>query len=315
MTERARDEELLVIYENLTNPDKLFKINDILGYGTYGHVFVGIHKSTQLEVAIKIVKVSQNRWESPLREIQILKMCSKHEGICKILGAFGKKSNTDQLCEVWIVMELCSGGSLQNFIALFNEENKPIPEHFCRYIIKDLLEAVKYLHNQSIIHRDIKSSNILFTGNGVVKLVDFGSSIKVNPDDKITDVVGTPFWMAPEVILCNYNEHASYCSKADIWSLGIVFIHLLDGRLPKFKPTQEPLNETLIDSSAIQKLPKTKRSRHCISLTRRFLILNPKQRPTVRDILSHEFFDSYSQEYKFSKFRIVKILKRENKSS
>ncbi|XP_077093169.1 STE20-like serine/threonine-protein kinase isoform X5 [Siphateles boraxobius] len=150
-------------------------------------------------------------------EIEILASCDHHY-IVKLLDAFYYES------KLWIFIEFCAGGAVD---AVMLELERPLTEPQIRVVCKQTLEALVYLHENKIIHRDLKAGNILFTSDGDIKLADFGVSAKNTKTLQRRDsFIGTPYWMAPEVVMCETSKDRPYDYKADIWSLGVTLIEL-----------------------------------------------------------------------------------------
>eukprot|EP01091_Cochliopodium_minus_P014346 TRINITY_DN4860_c0_g1_i1.p1 TRINITY_DN4860_c0_g1~~TRINITY_DN4860_c0_g1_i1.p1 ORF type:complete len:231 (-),score=41.60 TRINITY_DN4860_c0_g1_i1:136-828(-) len=193
------------------DPNKLFDKQDKIGKGAYGEVYKAIMKKTNQVVAVKIINVSDNEAINDVRqEIQMLYDCD-HPNIVKYYGCYVHES------KIWIVMELCSGGSVCD---IYRITGRGLTEDQIAVICRETLQGLKYIHSLKKIHRDIKGGNILLTTNGDVKLVDFGVAAQIqNTLSKRNTFVGTPFWMAPEVV-----QKDSHDQKADIWSLGITEI-------------------------------------------------------------------------------------------
>ncbi|EPS72830.1 hypothetical protein M569_01927 [Genlisea aurea] len=197
--------------------DNKYMLGDEIGKGAYGRVYKGLDLENGDFVAIKQVSlenIAQEDLNIIMQEIDLLKNLN-HKNIVKYLGSLKTKSH------LHIILEYVENGSLANII----KPNKfgPFPESLVALYIAQVLEGLVYLHEQGVIHRDIKGANILTTKEGLVKLADFGVATKLNEADLNThSVVGTPYWMAPEVI-----EMSGVCAASDIWSVGCTVIELL----------------------------------------------------------------------------------------
>ncbi|XP_074307705.1 MAP3K epsilon protein kinase 1-like isoform X2 [Silene latifolia] len=197
--------------------DNKYMLGDEIGKGAYGRVYKGLDLENGDFVAIKQVSlenIAQEDLNIIMQEIDLLKNLN-HKNIVKYLGSLKTKSH------LHIILEYVENGSLANII----KPNKfgPFPEQLVAHYIAQVLEGLVYLHEQGVIHRDIKGANILTTKEGLVKLADFGVATKLTEADANThSVVGTPYWMAPEVI-----EMSGVCAASDIWSVGCTVIELL----------------------------------------------------------------------------------------
>ena len=135
------------------------------------------------------------------------------------------------LDQLWLVMELCTSGSVTDLAKSVLKANQRIDEPIIAYIIRETLKALYHLHSNNVIHRDVKGHNILITGDGNIKLIDFGVSAYLNPNNgRRNTSVGTPFFMAPEVIACERQMDYDYDTRADVWSTGITAIEIAEGR-------------------------------------------------------------------------------------
>ncbi|KAK6533119.1 hypothetical protein TWF281_007274 [Arthrobotrys megalospora] len=221
------------MYNHHQSPDEYEK-TDLVGKGSFGSVFKAVHKPTRQIVAVKILSldVAEQELVDVQQEIQLLSQLKAAEGVnvTKYYGAFMKGD------ELWIIMDYCSGGSVRTLM-------KPgrINEKYLTIIIRETVSALAFIHKFGVIHRDVKAANILVGNDGRVQLCDFGVSALVqNPNVKRSTFVGTPWWMAPEVIL----ENQSYNYKADIWSLGITILEIANGHPPYHD--QEPMRALLM---------------------------------------------------------------------
>lgn len=197
--------------------DNKYMLGDEIGKGAYGRVYKGLDLENGDFVAIKQVSlenIAQEDLNIIMQEIDLLKNLN-HKNIVKYLGSLKTKAH------LHIILEYMENGSLANII----KPNKfgPFPESLVAVYIAQVLEGLVYLHEQGVIHRDIKGANILTNKEGLVKLADFGVATKLTEADVNThSVVGTPYWMAPEVI-----EMSGVCAASDIWSVGCTVIELL----------------------------------------------------------------------------------------
>ncbi|CAM0902180.1 unnamed protein product [Alopecurus aequalis] len=205
--------------------DNKYMLGDEIGKGAYGRVYKGLDLENGDFVAIKQVSlenIPQEDLNIIMQEIDLLKNLN-HKNIVKYLGSLKTKSH------LHIILEYVENGSLANII----KPNKfgPFPESLAAVYIAQVLEGLVYLHEQGVIHRDIKGANILTTKEGLVKLADFGVATKLTEADVNThSVVGTPYWMAPEVI-----EMSGVCAASDIWSVGCTVIELLTCSPPYYE--------------------------------------------------------------------------------
>ncbi|NWI17821.1 SLK kinase, partial [Crypturellus soui] len=200
------------------NPEELWEIIGELGDGAFGKVFKAQNKETKVLAAAKVIDTkSEEELEDYMVEIDILASCD-HSNIVKLLDAFYYENN------LWILIEFCAGGAVD---AVMLELERPLTEPQIKVVCRQTLEALNYLHENKIIHRDLKAGNILFTLDGDIKLADFGVSAKNTRTIQRRDsFIGTPYWMAPEVVMCETSKDRPYDYKADIWSLGITLIEM-----------------------------------------------------------------------------------------
>lgn len=200
------------------DPTLIFEFLAQLGEGSYGSVYKALDKRDGKVVAIKVLEVENEDTTALVREIHILSQChSKY--IVAYKGAYEKDQH------VWIVMEYCGAGSICDIMAICD---LVLDEAQIAVVLKKALLGLQYLHSQNKIHRDIKAGNILLTDDGECKLADFGVSAEVSHTmPKRTTTIGTPYWMAPEVLQAH-----EYDGKADIWSLGITAIEMAVGEPP-----------------------------------------------------------------------------------
>ncbi|XP_034755025.1 STE20-like serine/threonine-protein kinase isoform X2 [Etheostoma cragini] len=200
------------------NPEEIWDIIGELGDGAFGKVYKAQNKQNGTLAAAKVIDTkTEDELEDYMVEIEILASCNHHH-IVKLLDAFYFEG------KLWILIEFCAGGAVD---AIMLELERPLTEPQIRVVCRQTLEALAYLHENKVIHRDLKAGNILLSLDGEVKLADFGVSAKNTKTLQRRDsFIGTPYWMAPEVVMCETSKDRPYDFKADIWSLGITLIEL-----------------------------------------------------------------------------------------
>ncbi|XP_041441066.1 misshapen-like kinase 1 L homeolog isoform X7 [Xenopus laevis] len=271
----------------LRDPAGIFELVEVVGNGTYGQVYKGRHVKTGQLAAIKVMDVTEDEEEEIKQEINMLKKYSHHRNIATYYGAFIKKSppgNDDQL---WLVMEFCGAGSVTDLVK--NTKGNALKEDCIAYICREILRGLSHLHAHKVIHRDIKGQNVLLTENAEVKLVDFGVSAQLDRTvGRRNTFIGTPYWMAPEVIACDENPDATYDYRSDIWSLGITAIEMAEGAPPLCD--MHPMRALfLIPRNPPPKLKSKKWSKKFIDFIDTCLIKNYMSRPPTEPLLKHPF--------------------------
>uniref|UniRef100_A0A4W6FQY8 non-specific serine/threonine protein kinase n=1 Tax=Lates calcarifer TaxID=8187 RepID=A0A4W6FQY8_LATCA len=218
--------------ENLGDPSGNWDIVETIGKGTYGKVYRVTNKKDGSQAAVKVLDPINDVDEEIEAEYNILRSLSNHPNVVKFYGMFYKSDNLSG-GQLWLVLELCNGGSVTELIKGLLMRGQRLQEPVISYILYSALLGLQHLHNNRIIHRDVKGNNILLTTEGGVKLVDFGVSAQLTSARlRRNTSVGTPFWMAPEVIACEQQYDYSYDARCDVWSLGITAIELADGDPP-----------------------------------------------------------------------------------
>ncbi|XP_021707058.1 myosin-IIIb isoform X6 [Aedes aegypti] len=222
-----------VDFLRLSNPTERFELLDLIGEGTYGEVYSAKDKHTGRKYAVKILESIADNIEEIEEEYLVLRDLSKHPNIPDFAGLFLKRGATVEDDQLWFVLELCTGGSVTDLVQGLRNRGSRLTNNQIAYILRETVHALVFLHENHCMHRDIKGHNILLTENGHVKLVDFGvSSHLAATMARRNTSVGTPYWMAPEVIACEQQLDQSYDSRCDVWSIGITAIELAEGDPP-----------------------------------------------------------------------------------
>ncbi|XP_018024811.1 serine/threonine-protein kinase Tao isoform X6 [Hyalella azteca] len=270
-----RNPEVAELFDR-EDPERLFDDLREIGHGSFGAVYYARHLQTKEVVAIKKMsysgKQSLEKWQDILKEIKFLRSL-RHPNTVNYRGCY-LRDNT-----VWLVMEYCLGSASD----IIEVHRQPLREEEISGICEGCLQGLAYLHSLSKIHRDIKAGNVLLTENGTVKLADFGSASINSPANSF---VGTPYWMAPEVILAM--DEGQYDGKVDVWSLGITCIELAERKPPYFNMNAMSALYHIAQNDP-PKLQSAEWSRDFQQFVESCLQKSPPDRPTSARLLSHEF--------------------------
>nr|XP_033494284.1 TRAF2 and NCK interacting kinase b isoform X8 [Epinephelus lanceolatus] len=271
----------------LRDPAGIFELVELVGNGTYGQVYKGRHVKTGQLAAIKVMDVTGDEEEEIKAEINMLKKYSHHRNIATYYGAFIKKNPPGMDDQLWLVMEFCGAGSITDLIK--NTKGNSLKEEWIAYVCREILRGLTHLHQHKVIHRDIKGQNVLLTENAEVKLVDFGVSAQLDRTvGRRNTFIGTPYWMAPEVIACDENPDATYDFKSDLWSLGITAIEMAEGAPPLCD--MHPMRALfLIPRNPAPRLKSKKWSKKFQSFIDSCLVKSHSQRPSTEQLLKHPF--------------------------
>ncbi|XP_030649215.1 mitogen-activated protein kinase kinase kinase kinase 4 [Chanos chanos] len=278
----------------LRDPAGIFELVEVVGNGTYGQVYKGRHVKTGQLAAIKVMDVTEEEEDEIKLEINMLKTYSHHRNIATYYGAFVKKSPAGQDDQLWLVMEYCGAGSVTDLVK--KTKGNCLKEDWIAYICREVLRGLSHLHSHHVIHRDIKGQNVLLTENAEVKLVDFGVSAQLDRTiGRRNTFIGTPYWMAPEVIACDENPDSTYDYRSDLWSLGITALEMAEGAPPLCD--MHPMRALfLIPRNPPPKLKSRKWSKKFHTFVESCLVKNYIHRPSTETLLRHSFIKDLPNE-------------------
>ena len=281
--------EKLKLATGYTNLLDLYEVKEKLGNGKFGLIKLGINKKTGQKVAIKIMSkkdMTNQDLELVRTEIEILKIC-QHPNIIELYEVFENASY------FYIIMEYCSGGDLFSYL---EQRNFRLPEEqACKFMHK-MCAAIYYCHSYGIAHRDLKPENVLMTSNkedADLRILDFGLSKIIGPDEKCTEPYGTLSYVAPEVLL-----DEPYGKEVDLWSLGVITYLMLSGSLPfdDKHDEEEIARKTVAEPPPYKGSIWKKISPEARDFIKRLLEKDPKKRMNIKEALQHEWFHKYGGE-------------------
>ena len=278
--------EKLKIATGYTNLSDIYDIKEKLGSGKFGLIKLGINKKTNQKVAIKIMSKSNmanDDLELVRTEIEILKIC-QHPNIIQLYDVF------ENINYFYIIMEYCPGGDLFSYL---EKRNFRLPENqACKFMHK-MCAAIYYIHQYGIAHRDLKPENVLMTSNDEnadLRILDFGLSKIIGPDEKCTEPYGTLSYVAPEVLL-----DIPYGKEVDLWSLGVIAYLMLSGSLPfdDRESEEEIARKTVSEDPPYKGSIWKKISNEAKDFIKKLLVKNPEKRMNVKEALQHEWFRKF----------------------
>ncbi|XP_070539407.1 mitogen-activated protein kinase kinase kinase kinase 4-like isoform X2 [Ptychodera flava] len=272
---------------SLRDPAGIFDLMEVVGNGTYGQVYKGRHVKTGQLAAIKVMDVTEEEEEEIKLEINVLKKYSHHRNIATYYGAFIKKGLRGHDDQLWLVMEYCGAGSVTDLVKA--TKGNTLKEEWISYICREILRGLSHLHANHVIHRDIKGQNVLLTENAEVKLVDFGVSAQLDKTiGRRNTFIGTPYWMAPEVIACDEDPAATYDYRSDIWSLGISALEMAEGAPPLCD--MHPMRALfLIPRNPPPRLKSKKWNKKFHNFIEQCLVKDYTKRPNTEGLLKHPY--------------------------
>ena len=296
-----------------SNPEDLFTLLYPIGHGGFGTVYKAIHNETRTIYAIKIIdfihglknKTINNtdikggfqnlffnfNYSSAQQESFLMKLCHKSSYIVNYYGSYySKKTNT-----LWLILEYCPAGSV---IDLMLSMNRTYTEQEISTIMKNVLKGLILIHSKNLIHRDIKAANIFLSEDGFAKLGDFGVGTKLGIGDFRNSKKGSPYWMSPQVV-----KNLNYDTKTDIWSLGITCCEMCNGEPPFAELNPQNVMEQIgtHPPKVDEFIKKEEHTKEFYDFVKKCLEVEPKQRPTAKELIQHEFIIKYAKDNCFLK--------------
>ncbi|CAA2994677.1 serine threonine- kinase PEPKR2-like [Olea europaea subsp. europaea] len=254
-----------------------YELGETIGRGKFGSVVYCRCKATGEDFACKILRKGE---EIVHREVEIMQHLSGHPGVVTLKAVYEDAESFH------LVMELCSGGRLLDQMA---REGR-YTDRQAANIIKELMLAIRYCHEMGVVHRDVKPENILLTTSGQMKLADFGLALRILDGQSLTGVVGSPAYVAPEILVGNYSE------KVDIWSAGVLLHALLVGTLPfhgnSLEAVFEAIKKEKLDFSGDVWDSVSQPARDLLS---RMLTRSVSERLTANEVLRHPWISFYTE--------------------
>ncbi len=257
-----------------TSPE-FYRVGRLLGKGAFGKVNLGMHKLTGKLIAIKSIKKEYLTDEASKRKVMqeysILKHL-RHRNVIRLYESF------ESVKHILIVMELCSGGDLLNYV----RKRRKLKEDMAKFVFKRLVEGLQHCHSRSVLHRDIKLDNVLLNADGELKICDFGVSKMVKKGERMFEQCGTPAYIAPEIL----RDRGYEGFEVDIWSAGVALFAMLYGTVPFKAGNMKELHKLIMKGKYTLKDEASKEARDLLS---KMLECDPKKRITVSEILVHEW--------------------------
>ncbi|CAB3404929.1 unnamed protein product [Caenorhabditis bovis] len=259
---------------NPSNPAAIYEMKKQIGVGASGTVYVANVAGSNQVVAVKRMAFkTQPKKEMLLTEIKVMKKF-RHPNLVNYIDSYLVDAD-----DLWVVMDYLEGGNLTDVVV-----KTELDEGQIAAVLKECLKALAFLHGHSIVHRDIKSDNVLLGMNGEVKLTDMGFCAQIQPGSKRDTVVGTPYWMSPEIL-----NKKQYNYKVDIWSLGIMALEMIDGEPPYLRETPLKAIYLIAQNGKPEIKKKDELSPEFLHFLDRCLVVDPDQRADTAELLAHPF--------------------------
>ncbi|CAA3011342.1 CDPK-related kinase 5 [Olea europaea subsp. europaea] len=288
-----------------------YEVGEEVGRGHFGYTCRAKFKKGELtgqEVAVKVIPKAKMTTaiaiEDVRKEVKILRALTGHDNLIKFYDAYEDHDN------VYIVMELCEGGELLDRIL---SRGGKYTEDDAKTVIIQILNAVAFCHLQGVVHRDLKPENFLFTSkdeNSQLKAIDFGLSDFVKPDERLNDIVGSAYYVAPEVL------HRAYSTEADVWSIGVIAYILLCGSRPFWARTESGIFRAVVKAEpSYEEQPWPTLSPEAKDFVKRLLNKDPRKRMTAAQAMCHPWIKN-SNDYKVPlDILVFKLMKAYMRSS
>ncbi|KAL0867547.1 hypothetical protein ABMA27_008320 [Loxostege sticticalis] len=268
-----------------------YEPKEIIGRGISSTVRRCIEKETGREYAAKIIDLSQESQDgvdthimrdATRQEIHILRMVAGHPYIIELQDVFESETF------IFLVFELCKNGELFDYLTSV----VTLSEKKTRYIMRQVLEGVKYVHSKSIVHRDLKPENILLDDQLNVKITDFGFAKVLKDGERLFELCGTPGYLAPETLKANmFDDAPGYGMEVDVWACGVIMFTLLVGCPPFWHRKQMVMLRNIMEGKYSFTSPEwADISDDPKDLIRRLLVVDPHERIDVAEALNHAFF-------------------------
>ncbi|XP_029034013.2 neither inactivation nor afterpotential protein C isoform X2 [Osmia bicornis bicornis] len=297
--------------DSIQDPGKRYLLRECIGSGVCGDVYEAIDQQAgNKKVAVKVQKLTPESQSLIIEEYKVLRDFATHPNLPDFYGIYrrrsGKKTEYDQ---IWFVMELCDGGTVMDLVHGLLSKDKKMREEHIGFILREVIQAMAFLHENNVMHRDIRGNNIVLTREGEVKLVDFGLSRMVQSEmGKRYTCIGSPCWMAPEVAASKGNtSDAGYGNRADVWAVGITAIEIADG-----KPPFQDMHPTRALFQIVRNPPPnlyrpSNWSQNFNDFIAECLEKNPENRPYMAEIAEHPFLADIPED-DFLMTKEIKIL-------
>ncbi|CAL5213191.1 unnamed protein product [Lathyrus oleraceus] len=287
------------------------EVGEEVGRGHFGYTCSakfkkGEHKGQQ--VAVKVIPKAKMTTaiaiEDVRREVKILRALNGHSNLVQFYDSFEDQEN------VYIVMELCEGGELLDMIL---SRGGKYSEDDAKAVMVQILNVVAFCHLQGVVHRDLKPENFLYTSkdeSSELKAIDFGLSDFVRPDERLNDIVGSAYYVAPEVL------HRSYSTEADVWSIGVIAYILLCGSRPFWARTESGIFRAVLKADpGFEEVPWPSLSSEAKDFVKRLLNKDPRKRISAAQALSHPWIRNYNDVKVPLDILIFKLMKTYMRSS